>query len=124
MDIVSILSLGAIGLGFLLAFLAYRLLATGQARERPVYIYMIFCLSLLGVGASLQYTDSRYKSAFEEKSREYDVLKAQHDNLKAQLAEAQASLRATNDTIGQTGTNLERMTAERNAATSATAAAN
>ena len=53
MDIASILGFGAIGLGFLLAFLAYRLLATGEARERPIYIYMAFCLALLGVGAAL-----------------------------------------------------------------------
>ena len=49
MDVVSILSLGAIGLGFLLAYLAYRLLAGGQTNERTIYVFMVFCLTLVAV---------------------------------------------------------------------------
>jgi hypothetical protein len=90
MNIASILGFGAIGLGFLLALLAYRLLATGQARERPVYIYMAFCLALLGVGAFLQYSDNRSLAAAQtaldtakgENKRLADSMKAIVDALK------------------------------------------
>jgi hypothetical protein len=79
-DIGSILGYGAIGLGFLLALLAYRLLAAGKARERPVYIYMVFCLALLGVGATLQYSDNKYKTLLEQKTKDYERLA---DSMKA-----------------------------------------
>jgi hypothetical protein len=59
MDIASILSYGAIGLGFLLAYLAYQLLASGMASERQVYTYMAFCLSLLIIGGVIQYFDNK-----------------------------------------------------------------
>jgi len=58
MDILSILGLGAIGLGFLLAFLAYRLLATERTNNRPVYVYQVFCLALVLIGAWLQYSSN------------------------------------------------------------------
>jgi hypothetical protein len=62
MGIVSILGFGAIGLGFLLAYLAYRLLAKDPTRERPIYVYMAFCLVLVGVGAALQFDESRNRA--------------------------------------------------------------
>jgi hypothetical protein len=78
MNITSILGFGAIGLGFLLALFAYRLLAKGVTRERPFYIYLAFCLALLGVGAALQYSDNTAKS---ENKRLEDSMKAIVDAL-------------------------------------------
>jgi hypothetical protein len=106
MDIASILGFGAIGLGFLLAFLAYRLLATNDARERPVYIYMVFCLALLGVGAALQYSDNRYKTALEQKTKDYDSLKAQYDATAKNLVGSQNNLTETQDKLSSTLTSL------------------
>jgi hypothetical protein len=80
MDIVAILGVGAIGLGLLLALLAYRLLAEPNGRERPIYIFMVFCLVLLGVGTALLYNNNLQKKALEQKTRDYDTLKAQYDS--------------------------------------------
>jgi hypothetical protein len=67
--IASILELGPIGLSLLLAVLvyrfavlAYRLLPPkpgGEVQERPIYLFMAFCLALLGVSAALQYSESK-----------------------------------------------------------------
>jgi hypothetical protein len=50
-EIVSVLRLGAVGLGFLLAFLAFRVLTGEQRREQPrgamlaaAYVFMVFSL--------------------------------------------------------------------------------
>jgi hypothetical protein len=106
MDIASILGFGAIGLGFLLALLAYRLLATGEARERPVYIYMVFCLALLGVGAALQWSDNGYKTALEQKTKDYDNLKGQDDTTIKNMTSAQNNLTETQDKLSSTLTSL------------------
>lgn len=58
MDVVSILGLGAIGLGFLLAFLTYRLLATERTNNRPIYVFQFFCFALVLVGAWLQFSST------------------------------------------------------------------
>jgi len=118
MDIASILGFGAIGLGFLLAFLAYRLLATGGARERPVYVYMAFCLALLGVGAALQYSDNLNKTALEQKTKDYDNLKAQGDTTAKNLISAQSNLTETQDKLSSTLTSLAAAQAALNSAKS------
>jgi len=92
MDIVAILGVGAIGLGLLLALLAYRLLAKSNGRERPLYIFMVSCLILLGVGAALLYSNNLHKKALEQKTNDYDVLKAQYDNTTKNLVIAQSAL--------------------------------
>jgi hypothetical protein len=48
-DVSKVLSYGVTGLGFLLAFLAYRLLVKGN-RGASIYSFMIFSLLLCGVG--------------------------------------------------------------------------
>lgn len=53
-DVVQILGFGIIGLGFLLAFFAYMLLRGPVRRERPIYVYMCFCLVLVAIGAYVQ----------------------------------------------------------------------
>ena len=50
-DPTSILGYGAIGLGFLLAFFAYRLLGRPNIKERPIYVFEIFCLALVLITA-------------------------------------------------------------------------
>src|ERR1700740_1849501 len=92
MDIASILGFGAIGLGFLLAVLAYRLLANSQQKERPIYIFMVFCLALLGVGAALQYTDSSSKAALAQTTKDLDSVKEQHKGAEKDLAEAKRQI--------------------------------
>jgi hypothetical protein len=61
MDFVSILQFGAIGLGFLLAFLAYKLLANEQSRDTPrsniitaIYVFMVFSFLLVILGGSFK----------------------------------------------------------------------
>ena len=56
-NILEILRLGAIGLGFLLAFLAYRLLGKEQKEREPreailasVHRYMFFAVSIIVLG--------------------------------------------------------------------------
>jgi hypothetical protein len=92
MDIVAILGVGAIGLGLLLALLAYRLLAEPNGRERPIYIFMVSCLVLLGVGTALLYSNNLQKKALEQKTTDYDTLKAQYDSTAKHLATAQNAI--------------------------------
>jgi hypothetical protein len=56
-DVAKVLSYGVIGLGFLLALLAYRLITKEQQREqvrpdvlRATYVFMAFSLTLCGAG--------------------------------------------------------------------------
>ena len=55
-DVIDILRLGVIGLGFLLAFFSYRLLSKEQGKKeprlsiiKPIYRYMVFSLVLCGI---------------------------------------------------------------------------
>jgi hypothetical protein len=57
-NITSILGLGAVGLGFLLAFLTYNLLKRPQPNYTPIYVFEFFCFALVLVGAALQYLAS------------------------------------------------------------------
>ena len=60
LDAFNILSYGVIGLGFLLAYLAYRLLGREQSNAIPrrsiliaIYVFMVFsvCLCIIGFGS-------------------------------------------------------------------------
>lgn len=60
-DVTEILGYGAIGLGFLLALLAYRLLAKEQGKDVPnesilkaIKTYMLFAVVLVLIGATVQ----------------------------------------------------------------------
>jgi hypothetical protein len=83
-DVVQVLSLGAIGLGFFLAIFAYRLLTREQRVNEPrsnilraIYIYMTFALVLVLLGILGRYLDSEttansqnsllFREAFGEK---------------------------------------------------------
>ena len=82
----KILGYGAIGLGFLLAVLAYRLLSRENFRERPIYVYLVFCLLLVIVGSTLQYVaakDNTVAVLEREKQLTLDL-----EATKKQLAEA------------------------------------
>ena len=76
-DIPSILSYGVIGLGFLLAFLTFRLLSNEQKNEKPrksilnaCYLFMVFSLILTGFGfASEIFGSSNIVSVVDEKDR-------------------------------------------------------
>ena len=55
--------------------------------------YMASCLVLLGVGAStLLYSNALQKKALEQKTTDYDTLKAQYDSTAKYLATAQNAL--------------------------------
>ncbi|WP_439366008.1 hypothetical protein ACNJYD_08780 [Bradyrhizobium sp. DASA03005] len=65
----SILSYGAIGLGFLLAWLAYRLLLKEQGMVKPrssilssIYMFEGFAIVLVIIGAILEYTNNVAKA--------------------------------------------------------------
>ena len=62
MDIVKILGLGVVGLGFLLAYLAYRLLSQAQLHAslapgafRAIYYFMTFSFALSVLGLASQF---------------------------------------------------------------------
>src|SRR5271155_6009933 len=66
MDVVKILGYGVLGLGFLLALLAYRLLSKEQGKQAPspdafraIYVFMGFSLVLCILGLVSQFFDGR-----------------------------------------------------------------
>ncbi|WLA69208.1 hypothetical protein [Bradyrhizobium diazoefficiens] len=65
-NITSILGLGAVGLGFLLAFLTYSLLKQPQKNYTPIYVFEFFCFALVLVGAGLQYSASSKDTTAQE----------------------------------------------------------
>jgi len=80
-DPANILSYGVVGLGFLLAFLAYRLLAMEQNKREPqpatikaIYVFMAFSFSLTGLGLVSELV--RYRFSTPDTS----LLKTQYDN--------------------------------------------
>ncbi len=98
MDVVSILQIGVVGLGFLLAFLAYKLLTQEQNRHPPrnrillgIYVFMFFsvCLVILGgtfkaVPEWLEYlrsSDATLLKKLDKRNTEYDVLKEENKKL-------------------------------------------
>lgn len=64
-SIASILGAGAIGLGFLLAYLTYRLLRQERTNYTPLYVFQVFCFALVIVGAVLQYFGNAYSNKIE-----------------------------------------------------------
>jgi hypothetical protein len=85
----SILGYGAIGLGFLLAVLAYRLLREGHLNERPIYVFEGFCLALVIIGALLQYSSSAATAA-DNQSLQSELQKTK-ETLSAALMRAQSA---------------------------------
>ena len=66
LDVVKILGYGVLGLGFLLALLAYRLLSKEQGKETPspdtfraIYVFMGFSLALCVLGLVSQFFDGQ-----------------------------------------------------------------
>ena len=66
LDIYKILSYGAIGLGCILALLAYRLLGKEQAMNQPrqqiltsIYVFMVFSLALSITGFIAEYAKDK-----------------------------------------------------------------
>ena len=87
MDIVSILQVGVIGLGFLLAYLSYKLL-DGERRQKvprnkmfiPIYIFMFFSLCIViigGVFKSLPYYIEHLKMADKQCEDEINLVNGQ-----------------------------------------------
>ncbi len=85
----SILGYGAIGLGFLLAVLAYRLLRAGHINERPIYVFEGFCLVLVIIGAVLQYSSG--SATTTQNSNLQAELQRTKDLLTAATARAQSA---------------------------------
>lgn len=80
-DVVKILGYGVIGLGFLLAFFAFRLLSKTQSQPNPnrsvlrsIYFYMVFSIVLCGIGFASQVFDQRRSQ--EQCEKELNELKA------------------------------------------------
>lgn len=89
-SVASILGYGAIGLGFLLAFLTYRLLGKPGIKEQPIYVFEAFCLVLVLVGAFLQYSDGQRRD--DAAIHETDALRAETDALRAQYDKLTAAM--------------------------------
>ena len=93
LDVVRILGLGVMGFGFLLAFLAYRLLGKIQLRPNPnssvvrsIYFFMGFSIVLCGIGLASQLFDQRRSLEQSEKERnelqkKYDALRQGREDL-------------------------------------------
>jgi len=79
LDVIRILGLGVIGLGFLLAFLAYRLLSKIQPNPnrsvlRSIYFFMGFSIVLCGIGFVSQVFDQRrFQEQCETKLNELEA---------------------------------------------------
>lgn len=80
----SILSYGAIGLGFLLAWLAYRLLQKEQGVHTPrlsilrsIYVFECFSIVLVIIGAVLEYTNNEARAGAFTTSTENTSLRAE-----------------------------------------------
>jgi hypothetical protein len=91
----SVLSYGAIGLGFLLALLAYRLLLREQAQKEPrppilraVYYFEVFCIVLVILGALLQFSNSNSKAIAASMSEENNRLRAEIRNIVTEISTA------------------------------------
>lgn len=92
-NIASILGTGAIGLGFLLAYLTYRLLKQHQKNYTPIYVFEFFCFALVLVGAALQFSASNNSGTIENLQQQVKSLQAELNTAKegmpATLAELQ-----------------------------------
>lgn len=100
-NVVSILGYGAVGLGLLLAILAYRLLLSGTVNERPVYVFEGFCLTLVIIGAFLQYS-SNSATAAQNQALQSDLQSTKESltSEKAKSQSAELSLANAKSTIG------------------------
>jgi hypothetical protein len=73
LDFYKILSYGAIGLGCILAFLAYQLLRNEQAMKQPriqmltsIYVFMVFSLALSAIGFATEYAKDKEIAQIKE----------------------------------------------------------
>lgn len=87
----SILSYGVVGLGFLLAFLAYTLLGREQQKEQPnrsilvaIHVFMIFSATLCVLGLGSEYLRERPSGPD----------KVESERLLARITELEAKLKA------------------------------
>jgi hypothetical protein len=87
----SILGYGVIGLGLLLAILAYRLLSNGVVRERPIYVFEGFCLTVVIIGAVLQYSSTTAGAITARNQTLQDELRTANDKLSATQTELQSA---------------------------------
>lgn len=101
--ILQILGLGAIGLGFLLAVLAYKLLAANPANRGSIYIFMAFCLVIMGTGAFLQYAAADDKSKVKNVDAEVTRLRAGMKSIQEALARTEKPLREANSIVTDGG---------------------
>ncbi len=90
-DVVQVLSLGAIGLGFFLAILAYRLLAQEQRIKEPranilkaTYVYMGFALFLVVLGIFGRFLDRH--SIYTPNSQDISLLSDAFGKKRAEFA--------------------------------------
>lgn len=95
MDVPAILSAGAIGLGFLLAFLTYLLIRGGE-RGTVIYVFMSFCFALVLVGAVLQFL-----------AHDARALQRQVNQLQILLQEANQAKPATQAELTKTKSDLD-----------------
>lgn len=88
-NITSILGLGAVGLGFLLAFLTYNLLRKPQTNHTPIYVFEFFCFALVLVGAFLQWSATNSSTA---SLAELQTMRSKLDSAQQRAESAEANL--------------------------------
>jgi len=95
---VEVLKLGVIGLGFVLAFMAFTLLLREQRKAEPhdrvlkaVYVFMAFSLMLSGLGLYAQMGTDRGDNAMADLERANDSLVTRLSDMRGELSERSAN---------------------------------
>jgi cell division protein FtsL len=99
----SILSFGTIGLGFLLAFMAYQLLSKPDPKTGSVYVFMFFCVVLVVIGAVIQIYQIRNSVGDKDKeiTRMRDDFNARFHQIDLRIGDAVAQTRSAIEVLGQ-----------------------
>jgi outer membrane murein-binding lipoprotein Lpp len=90
---------GAVGLGFLLAILAYNLLKQQRPDNMPIYVFEVFCFGLVLVGALLQYSAGSSASKIDGLQSKVTALQTDLNAAMSNLTAAQAELQATKNNL-------------------------
>jgi len=99
----SILSFGTIGLGFLLAFLAYQLLSKPDTQKGSVYVFMFFCVVLVVIGAVIQIYQIHNSVGDKDKeiTRIKDEFNARFHQIDLRIGDALAQTRSAAEILNQ-----------------------
>lgn len=92
LDIIGILGLGAIGLGFVLAVLSAFLLSIGRVDRPSVIAFMGFSLAMVGLGIGSQYMALSFEEVNNELREEVSALKLENLSLREDVTQVSEDL--------------------------------